>query len=49
MASLDQSLRRMNLDYVDLFYVHRFDPHTPIEETLRALVDIVRGGKALYV
>lgn len=49
MASLDQSLRRMNLDYVDLFYSHRFDPDTPIEETLQALVDIVRQGKALYV
>lgn len=49
MASLDQSLRRMKLDYVDLFYSHRFDPNTPIEETLQALVDIVRQGKALYV
>ena len=49
MASLDQSLRRMKLDYVDLFYSHRFDPETPIEETLQALVDIVRQGKALYV
>ena len=49
MASLDQSLRRMKLDYVDLFYSHRFDPKTPIEETLQALVDIVRQGKALYV
>ena len=49
MASLDQSLRRMKLDYVDLFYSHRFDPLTPIEETLQALVDIVRQGKALYV
>jgi len=49
MASLDQSLRRMHLDYVDLFYSHRFDPNTPIEETLQALVDIVRQGKALYV
>ena len=49
MASLDQSLRRMHLDYVDLFYSHRFDPNTPIEETLQALVDIVRMGKALYV
>lgn len=48
MASLDQSLRRMNLDYVDIFYIHRFDPETPIEETLQALVDIVRSGKALY-
>ena len=48
-ASLDQSLRRMKLDYVDLFYTHRFDPQTPLEETLRALVDAVRAGKALYV
>ena len=49
MASLDQSLRRMRLDYVDLFYSHRYDPETPLEETLQALVDIVRSGKALYV
>lgn len=49
MASLDQSLRRMHLDYVDLFYSHRYDPNTPLEETLQALVDIVRTGKALYV
>jgi len=49
MASLDQSLRRMHLDYVDLFYSHRYDPDTPLEETLQALVDVVRAGKALYV
>ncbi len=49
MSSLDQSLRRMKLDYVDLFYSHRYDPNTPMEETLQALVDIVRAGKALYV
>lgn len=49
MASLDQSLKRMHLDYVDLFYSHRLDPVTPLEETLQALVDIVRAGKALYV
>lgn len=49
LASLDQSLRRMKLDYVDLFYSHRYDPATPIEETLQALVDAVRMGKALYV
>lgn len=49
MASLDQSLKRMKLDYVDLFYSHRFDPDTPIEETLQAMVDIVRAGKALYL
>lgn len=48
-ASLHQSLRRMNLEYVDIFYSHRFDPETPMEETLQALVDIVRQGKALYV
>jgi L-glyceraldehyde 3-phosphate reductase len=49
MASLDQSLKRMQLDYVDLFYSHRYDPNTPLEETLQALVDIVRQGKALYI
>ncbi len=49
MASLDQSLKRMNLDYVDLFYSHRYDPNTPLEETLQAMVDIVRQGKALYL
>jgi L-glyceraldehyde 3-phosphate reductase len=49
LSSLDQSLRRMRLDYVDLFYSHRYDPNTPIEETLQALVDAVRMGKALYV
>ncbi len=48
MNSLDQSLKRMNLDYVDIFYSHRYDPDTPLEETLQALVDIVRQGKALY-
>ncbi len=49
IASLDQSLKRMRIDYVDLFYSHRYDPVTPLEETLQALVDIVRAGKALYV
>ena len=49
VASLDQSLRRMNLDYVDIYYSHRYDPSTPLEETMQALVDIVRQGKALYV
>ena len=49
MASLDQSLRRMHLDYVDLFYSHRYDPETPLEETLQALADVVKAGKALYV
>lgn len=49
MASLDQSLKRMNLDYVDIFYHHRPDPDTPLEETMGALSDIVKQGKALYV
>ena len=49
IASLDQSLKRMNLDYVDIFYHHRPDPDTPIEETMGALDQIVRSGKALYV
>ena len=49
IASLDQSLRRMKLDYVDLFYSHRYDPLTPLDETLQAMVDIVRCGKALYL
>ena len=49
MSSLNQSLKRMNLDYVDIFYSHRYDPETPLEETLQTLVDIVRQGKALYV
>ena len=49
MASLDQSLKRMGLDYVDIYYHHRPDPKTPLEETARALDDIVRRGKALYV
>ena len=49
MASIDQSLKRMRIEYVDLFYSHRYDPNTPIEETLQALVDIVKQGKALYV
>ncbi len=49
MSSLDQSLKRMNLEYVDVFYSHRYDPNTPLEETLQTLVDIVRQGKALYV
>lgn len=48
MASINQSLDRMKLDYVDVFYSHRYDPETPLEETLQALVDIVRQGKALY-
>jgi L-glyceraldehyde 3-phosphate reductase len=49
IASLDQSLRRMGLDYVDIFYSHRFDPETPLEETMGALDAVVRQGKALYV
>jgi L-glyceraldehyde 3-phosphate reductase len=49
VASLDQSLKRMGLDYVDLFYSHRFDPETPLEETMDALDYIVRSGRALYV
>lgn len=48
MASIDQSLYRMNLEYVDIFYSHRYDPNTPIEETMGALSDIVKQGKALY-
>ncbi len=49
VASLDQSLKRMGLDYVDIFYSHRFDPETPLEETMGALDYIVRSGRALYV
>src|SRR5438270_4584387 len=48
LASLDQSLKRMDLDYVDIFYSHRFDPETPLEETMGALDTAVRQGKALY-
>ena len=49
MASLEQSLKRMQLDYVDIFYSHRYDPDTPLEETMGALSDMVKQGKALYV
>ena len=49
ISSLDQSLLRMGLDYVDIFYHHRMDPNTPLEETMEALAQIVRSGKALYV
>src|SRR6204780_5534710 len=49
LASLDQSLRRMGLEYVDIFYSHRYDPETPLEETLSALDTAVRSGRALYV
>ena len=48
LASLEQSLSRMKLDYVDIFYAHRYDPETPLEETAGALVTAVRSGKALY-
>src|SRR2546425_6390776 len=48
LASLDQSLKRLGLDYVDIFYSHRFDPETPLEETMGALDTAVRQGKALY-
>ncbi len=49
MAEIDQSLRRLGMDHVDLYQIHRFDPHTPIEETLEALHDVVKAGKARYV
>src|SRR5690606_26089609 len=49
IASCDQSLKRMGLDYVDIFYSHRFDPEAPLEETMQALDQIVRSGKALYI
>jgi len=49
IASCDQSLKRLGLDYVDIFYSHRFDPHTPLEETMGALDHIVKSGRALYV
>ncbi|MCL2775273.1 MAG: aldo/keto reductase, partial [Oscillospiraceae bacterium] len=49
ISSIDQSLKRIGLDYVDIFYSHRFDPNTPLEETMQALDSIVRQGKALYV
>ena len=49
IASLDQSLKRMGLEYVDIFYHHRPDPHTPLEETMGALEQIIRQGKALYI
>ena len=49
MHSIDDSLRRLGTDYVDLYQIHRFDPETPIEETLEALNDVVRAGKALYI
>lgn len=49
LASLDQSLKRMDLDYVDIFYSHRYDPETPLEETMTALSDTVKSGKALYI
>jgi aryl-alcohol dehydrogenase (NADP+) len=49
LSAIDASLRRLGTDYVDLYQIHRFDPHTPIEETLEALNDVVRSGKALYI
>ncbi len=49
MAGIDASLKRLGVDYVDLYQIHRFDPHTPIEETCEALSDVVKAGKALYI
>ncbi|MCC7130726.1 MAG: aldo/keto reductase [Anaerolineae bacterium UTCFX2] len=49
MRSIDQSLRRLGVDYVDLYQIHRYDPETPLEETLEALHDVVRAGKARYI
>ena len=49
MYSIDSSLRRLGVDHVDLYQIHRFDPHTPIEETVEALTDVVKAGKALYL
>jgi aryl-alcohol dehydrogenase-like predicted oxidoreductase len=49
MAAIDKSLKRLGVDYVDLYQIHRFDPHTPIEETVEALNDLVRAGKVLYL
>ena len=49
IASINQSLKRLNVDYVDIFYTHRPDPNTPLEETMQALADIVNSGKALYI
>jgi 1-deoxyxylulose-5-phosphate synthase len=49
LASIDASLERLGLDYVDLYQIHRFDPHTPIDETMEALHDVVRAGKARYI
>src|SRR5436190_14901025 len=48
-SSIDKSLRRLGMDYVDLYQIHRFDATTPVEETLQALDDVVRAGKALYI
>ena len=49
MSAIDASLTRLGMDYVDLYQIHRFDPHTPIEETLEALHDVVTAGKARYI
>ena len=49
LQEIDNSLRRLGTDYVDLYQIHRFDPHTPVEETLETLHDVVRSGKARYI
>ena len=49
MTEIDQSLRRLGTDYVDLYQIHRWDPRTPIEETMEALHDVVKAGKARYI
>jgi aryl-alcohol dehydrogenase-like predicted oxidoreductase len=49
MAAVDRSLKRLGVDYIDLYQIHRFDPHTPIEETVQALSDLVHAGKVLYL
>src|SRR5213075_3349414 len=49
MTEIDHSLSRLGTDYVDLYQIHRFDPHTPVEETMEALHDLVRAGKARYI
>jgi aryl-alcohol dehydrogenase-like predicted oxidoreductase len=49
MASIDASLERLEMDYVDLYQIHRFDPHTPVQETMEALHDVVKAGKARYI
>ena len=49
MTEVDASLRRLGIDYIDLYQIHRFDPRTPIEETMEALHDVVKAGKARYI